>query len=30
MAACHFPLQTPSGTEADTPAMTGTGGEPGR
>jgi oligopeptide/dipeptide ABC transporter ATP-binding protein len=30
MAACHFPLQTPSGAEADTPAMTGTGGEPGR
>jgi oligopeptide/dipeptide ABC transporter ATP-binding protein len=29
MAACHFPLQTPSGAEADIPAMT-TGGEPGR
>jgi len=25
MAACHFPLQTPSGAEADTPAMTSTG-----
>ncbi|MFY9928331.1 MAG: ABC transporter ATP-binding protein [Streptosporangiaceae bacterium] len=25
MAACHFPLQTPSGTDTDTPAMTTTG-----
>jgi oligopeptide/dipeptide ABC transporter ATP-binding protein len=25
VAACHFPLQTAYGTEADTPAMTGTG-----
>jgi peptide/nickel transport system ATP-binding protein len=24
MAACHFPLQTPSGTDTDTPAMTST------
>ncbi len=30
LAACHFPLQTPSGAEADIPAMTSTGGEPGR
>jgi oligopeptide/dipeptide ABC transporter ATP-binding protein len=30
MAACHFPLQTPSGAEADIPAMTSAGGEPGR
>ena len=29
MAACHFPLQTPSGTDTDTPAMTTTG-EPAR
>jgi peptide/nickel transport system ATP-binding protein len=25
VAACHFPLQSPSGTDADAPAMTGTG-----
>jgi peptide/nickel transport system ATP-binding protein len=25
VAACHFPLQTPSGTDTDTPAMTTTG-----
>ena len=25
VAACHFPLQTPDGTEVDTPAMTATG-----
>jgi oligopeptide/dipeptide ABC transporter ATP-binding protein len=30
LAACHFPLQTPSGAEADIPAMTSTGGEAGR
>jgi len=30
MAACHFPLQNPTGAEADTPAMTSTRGEPGR
>jgi oligopeptide/dipeptide ABC transporter ATP-binding protein len=30
MAACHFPLQNPSEAEADTPAMTSTGGESGR
>jgi oligopeptide/dipeptide ABC transporter ATP-binding protein len=30
VAACHFPLQTPSGAEADTPAMTSIGGEYGR
>jgi peptide/nickel transport system ATP-binding protein len=29
VAACHFPLQTAYGAEADTPAMTGTG-EPAR
>jgi len=29
MAACHFPLQNPAGAEADTPAMTSTGREPG-
>jgi peptide/nickel transport system ATP-binding protein len=29
IAACHFPLQTPDGTDVDTPAMTGTG-EPAR
>jgi peptide/nickel transport system ATP-binding protein len=26
VAACHFPLQTPDGSAADTPAMTATGG----
>jgi peptide/nickel transport system ATP-binding protein len=30
VAACHFPLQSPSGAEADTPAMTSIGGEYGR
>jgi oligopeptide/dipeptide ABC transporter ATP-binding protein len=30
MAACHFPLQNPALAEADTPAMTSTGGESGR
>jgi peptide/nickel transport system ATP-binding protein len=30
VAACHFPLQTPYAAEADTPAMTSIGGEPGR
>jgi oligopeptide/dipeptide ABC transporter ATP-binding protein len=28
VAACHFPLQTPAGTEADTSVMTSAGGEP--
>jgi peptide/nickel transport system ATP-binding protein len=27
VAACHFPLQSPNGAEADTPAMTSIGGE---
>ncbi len=30
VAACHFPLQSPVGAEADTPAMTSTRAEPGR
>jgi oligopeptide/dipeptide ABC transporter ATP-binding protein len=30
VAACHFPLQSPHGAEADTPAMTSIGGEYGR
>jgi hypothetical protein len=25
VAACHFPLQSPYGADADTPAMTSTG-----
>jgi len=29
IAACHFPLQNPAAAEADTPAMTSTGREPG-
>jgi oligopeptide/dipeptide ABC transporter ATP-binding protein len=30
VAACHFPLQSPNGAAADTPAMTSIGGEHGR
>jgi oligopeptide/dipeptide ABC transporter ATP-binding protein len=30
VAACHFPLQSAYGAQADTPAMTSIGGEPGR
>jgi oligopeptide/dipeptide ABC transporter ATP-binding protein len=30
VAACHFPLQSAYSAEADTPAMTSIGGEPGR
>ncbi len=29
VAACHFPLQTPTGAAADTPAMTSAANEPG-